>query len=254
MILGFDPRYQFVHEDDVVHALEHVVQRRLPGVFNVAADGVLALSEVAGLLGKPYAPVLPPWGTGPGGGAGPPARACRSRPRCSTSCASAAAWTTAGSRRAGFEYGYTSREAVIAARRAPAAASAAARRAAEPYRYEREVEEFLRWSPNVRNSRCGTAAASAARRCSNSSGCWPAYSGPGTAASRPERPSRPRRVRKRRSAAAAAPRPPSRPARRSTTTTTSRPRRSSPCWARSSRADLVALRELRARPPRAGDA
>ncbi|MEJ7714565.1 MAG: NAD-dependent epimerase/dehydratase family protein [Thermoleophilaceae bacterium] len=64
MILGFDPRYQFVHEDDVVHALEHVVQNELPGVFNVAADGVLALSEVAGLLGKPYAPVLPPWGTG----------------------------------------------------------------------------------------------------------------------------------------------------------------------------------------------
>ncbi len=23
----------------------------------------------------------------------------------------------------------------------------------EPYRYEREVEEFLRWSPNVRNAR-----------------------------------------------------------------------------------------------------
>ena len=35
-----------------------------PGLFNVAADGVLALSEVAGLLGKPYAPILPPWGTG----------------------------------------------------------------------------------------------------------------------------------------------------------------------------------------------
>ena len=27
------------------------------------------------------------------------------------------------------------------------------RDAGEPYRYEREVEEFLRWSPNVRNSR-----------------------------------------------------------------------------------------------------
>ena len=26
MILGFDPRYQFVHEDDVVHALEHAVK------------------------------------------------------------------------------------------------------------------------------------------------------------------------------------------------------------------------------------
>src|SRR5918992_50280 len=33
MILGFDPRYQFVHEDDVVHALEHAVQHALPGIF-----------------------------------------------------------------------------------------------------------------------------------------------------------------------------------------------------------------------------
>ena len=64
MILGFDPRYQFVHEDDVVHTLEHAVKHDLPGVFNVAGDGVLALSEVAGLLGKPYLPLLPPWGTG----------------------------------------------------------------------------------------------------------------------------------------------------------------------------------------------
>ena len=31
MILGFDPRYQFVHEDDVVHALEHAVQHRAAG-------------------------------------------------------------------------------------------------------------------------------------------------------------------------------------------------------------------------------
>src|SRR3954449_3709318 len=64
MILGFDPRYQFAHEDDVVHALEHAVQSNIPGVYNVAGDGVLALSEVAGLLGKTWAPILPPWGTG----------------------------------------------------------------------------------------------------------------------------------------------------------------------------------------------
>ena len=31
MILGFDPRYQFVHEDDVVHALEHAVVHDLAG-------------------------------------------------------------------------------------------------------------------------------------------------------------------------------------------------------------------------------
>ena len=99
MILGFDPRYQFVHEDDVVHALEHAVKHRVPGIYNVAGDGVLALSEVAGLLGKPYAPVLPPWGTGLAASAlrrrrgGHPARGARA------SCASAAAWTTAATRR-----------------------------------------------------------------------------------------------------------------------------------------------------------
>ena len=98
MILGFDPRYQFVHEDDVVHALEHAVKGRLPGVYNVAGDGVLALSEVAGLLGKPYAPILPPWGTGLAAAASPPPRAADLARRCSTSCASAAGWTTAATR------------------------------------------------------------------------------------------------------------------------------------------------------------
>src|SRR3954451_11322712 len=62
-ILGFDPRYQFVHEDDMVGALRHAVLHDIAGIHNVAPDGVLALSEIAGLLGKPYAPLLPPIGT-----------------------------------------------------------------------------------------------------------------------------------------------------------------------------------------------
>ena len=150
MILGFDPRYQFIHEDDVVHALEHVTQRTLPGVFNVAGDGVLALSEVAGLLGKPYAPVLPPWGTGLAasalrrlGLAIPPEMLAQLR-----------FGRGVDNRRlkaAGFVYGRTSREAVIALgehmRLHPLLRSGA-----EPYRYEREVEEFLRRSPNVRSA------------------------------------------------------------------------------------------------------
>ena len=49
----------------------------------------------------------------------------------------------------GFRYQYTSREAALhfgeSMRLRPVMAGAA-----EPYRYEREVEEFLRWSPNVR--------------------------------------------------------------------------------------------------------
>jgi UDP-glucose 4-epimerase len=151
MILGFDPRYQFVHEDDVVHSLEHVVQRRLPGVYNVAADGVLALSEVAGLLGKPYVPVLPPWGTSLAAGV---ARrlGVKIPPEMLNQLRFGRGVDNRRLKAAGFEYGHTSREAVIALgehlRLHPLL-----RASAEPYRYEREVEEFLRWSPNVRNSR-----------------------------------------------------------------------------------------------------
>ena len=65
MVLGFDPRIQFVHEDDVVHALEHAALYDAPGIHNVAADGVLALTEAASLLGKRAVPALPPWGTHP---------------------------------------------------------------------------------------------------------------------------------------------------------------------------------------------
>jgi UDP-glucose 4-epimerase len=151
MILGFDPRYQFVHEDDVVHALEHAVRNEVPGTYNVAADGVLALSEVAGLLGKPYAPVLPPWGTGL-------AAALLSRvglkipPEMQSQLRYGRGVDNRRYRATGFRYGYTSRETVIALaehmRLHPLL-----RGAGEPYRYEREVEEFLRWSPHVQGSR-----------------------------------------------------------------------------------------------------
>ena len=151
MILGFDPRYQFVHEDDVVHALEHSVAHRVPGLYNVAGDGVLALSEVAGLLGKPYAPVLPPWGTGLAtsvlrrlGLEIPPENLNQMR-----------FGRGVDNRRykaAGFHYQHTSREAVLKLgeylRLHPVV-----RGAQEPYRYEREVEDFLRWSPHVKNTR-----------------------------------------------------------------------------------------------------
>ena len=157
MILGFDPRYQFVHEDDVVHALEHVCQRDLPGVFNVAADGVLALTEVAGLLGKPYAPIIPPWGTGIAA-----SLARRLGVRIPAEMLAQLRFGRGVDNRrlkaAGFEYGFTSRESVVAfaehLRLHPLLRSGS-----EPYRYEREVEEFLRRSPNVRRPRMSNGAA-----------------------------------------------------------------------------------------------
>ncbi len=74
-ILGFDPRFQFIHEDDLAGCLEHAVRHDIEGVYNGAADGVLVLSEVAGLLGKPLAPVLPPVGDLAGGERPAPRRA-----------------------------------------------------------------------------------------------------------------------------------------------------------------------------------
>ncbi|HZC13161.1 MAG TPA: NAD-dependent epimerase/dehydratase family protein, partial [Thermoleophilaceae bacterium] len=156
MILGFDPRYQFVHEDDVVHALEHAVQHALPGIFNVAGDGVLALSEVAGLLGKPYAPVLPPWGTGL---ATTVLRrlGLRIPPEAMNQLRYGRGLDNRRYKARGFHYKYTSREAVLKLgeylRLHPVV-----RGAREPYRYEREVEEFLRWSPHVKRAGGGPGA------------------------------------------------------------------------------------------------
>jgi len=58
-VAGYDPQIQFVEEDDVVRCLELVVRDRIPGVYNVAADGRLPWSEVARIAGAWRLP-LPP--------------------------------------------------------------------------------------------------------------------------------------------------------------------------------------------------
>ena len=52
-VLGFDPRLQFLHEDDLLAVLQHAVVSGIPGTFNVAGDGVLVLSQAIRRLGKP---------------------------------------------------------------------------------------------------------------------------------------------------------------------------------------------------------
>jgi UDP-glucose 4-epimerase len=61
-IAGFDPRFQFVHESDVVRAILFVLDNEVAGVHNVAGDGVIPWSEVASLCGKRTFPI-PPYGT-----------------------------------------------------------------------------------------------------------------------------------------------------------------------------------------------
>jgi UDP-glucose 4-epimerase len=150
MVLGFDPRYQFVHEDDVVHALEHAAFNDLPGIYNVAGDGVLALSEVIGLLGKRPLPILPPWGTG---AVAAPLRRLGFRfpDEMVNQLRFGRGVDNRRLKAAGFKYGYTSREAVVKfgehLRLHPVL-----RGSEREYTYEKEVEEFLRWSPSVRRS------------------------------------------------------------------------------------------------------
>lgn len=64
-VLGYDPRLQFVHEDDVVEVLRiaaHEPARSGPdgGTYNIAGDGVLLLSQCARRLGRPTVPLLLP--------------------------------------------------------------------------------------------------------------------------------------------------------------------------------------------------
>ena len=147
-ILGFDPRYQLIHEDDIVRVLEHAVREDLPGVYNAAADGVLALSEIAGLLGKPLLPALPPWGTGLV--AGPLKRlGLRMPEEMLNQLRYGRGLDNRKLKAAGFHFRYTTRETV--ARFAEHLRVRHLRDGdGQGYRYEREVEEFLRYSPSVR--------------------------------------------------------------------------------------------------------
>jgi UDP-glucose 4-epimerase len=45
-LLGFDPRLQFIADEDAVAALTHAVDHRVPGTFNIAAPGQLYLSRI----------------------------------------------------------------------------------------------------------------------------------------------------------------------------------------------------------------
>ena len=155
MVLGFDPRCQFVYEDDIVHALEHAAFGDLPGIYNVGSDGVLALSEVIGLLGKRPAPVLPPWGTGLA--IGPLRRlGFRLPDEMVNQLRFGRGLDNRKLKATGFRYGYTTRETVIKfgehLRLHPVL-----RGSDGGYRYEKEVEEFLRWSPHVRREDPGGA-------------------------------------------------------------------------------------------------
>jgi len=144
-VFGFDPRLQFVHEDDVIRALLYVLESGLTGIFNVAGDGLLPWSEIATICGKRRA-YLPPVGTGLVTGglsrlgiARPPERV---------------QLLTYGRGvdnrrlvRAGFTYDYTTAGTVESFAQSQRLRSTVGD--PEAYRYEQDVEQFFRHSPAV---------------------------------------------------------------------------------------------------------
>ncbi len=51
-IRGHRPPLQFLHPDDAVSAMVHVIRERLTGIFNVCADGWLSFDEVTAIIGR----------------------------------------------------------------------------------------------------------------------------------------------------------------------------------------------------------
>lgn len=59
-ILGFDPLWQFLHESDAVAAFKRAVDVDVPGIFNVAGEGVLPLNKAIRLVGRKHLPLTRP--------------------------------------------------------------------------------------------------------------------------------------------------------------------------------------------------
>jgi UDP-glucose 4-epimerase len=63
-VLGYDARVQLLHEEDALAVLERAASFEIPGTFNVAADGVLLLSQAIRRAGRVAVP-LPSSAVGP---------------------------------------------------------------------------------------------------------------------------------------------------------------------------------------------
>jgi UDP-glucose 4-epimerase len=150
-LLGFDPRLQFTHEDDVVNALMYTTTHDVAGIYNVAGDGMVTWSEVCRIMGRPRLPLPPVLA----GFAVEPLRALRlldMPPEMLALLRYGRGVDNSRFKRTGFRYKYTTAGAVDAFARSLRLQRAIGSDGPE-YRYERDVETFFRHSPAVVRSR-----------------------------------------------------------------------------------------------------
>jgi UDP-glucose 4-epimerase len=146
-ILWFDPRLQFVHEDDVVDALMYSINNDIPGVYNVGADGNVPWSKVCAIVGKRRV-ALPFALTNL---AAEPARLLRLwdlPPEALQLLRFGRTIDNSRYKRAGFRYSYTTASTIEAFAQALRLAGTIGD-SSPSYRYQREVEDFFRHSPAV---------------------------------------------------------------------------------------------------------
>jgi UDP-glucose 4-epimerase len=146
-ILGFDPRLQFVEEDDVIRSLLFVVRHEVPGVFNVAGDGLLPWSEVAAIVGKRNV-YLPPVLTNIAIEPFARLRLVDLPPEVLDLLRYGRGVDNRRLKDAGFSYNYTSAGAVDSYAQASRLRHSVGN-ARPAYHYERDVETFFRHSPAV---------------------------------------------------------------------------------------------------------
>src|SRR5262249_31814921 len=146
-IFGFDPRLQFVHEDDVVGALMYATVHDVPGVYNVAGDGVVPWSEVCKIVAKRRVappPFLTRVATGPLRMPG----VVNLPPELLDLLRFGRGLDTTRFQRAGYRYRYTTAGAVEAFARGLRLKNAVGEKN-PTYKYQREIEDFFRHSSAV---------------------------------------------------------------------------------------------------------
>lgn len=146
-IFGFDPRLQLTHHEDVLGALLFSAARDVPGIYNIAADGLIPWSEVCAIVGKRRVP-LPPVATNAFVSPFRRLELLQLPPETLDLLRYGRGVDNRRFKRAGFEYTYTSAGAVQAFGEALRLERSLG--SPEPeYRYQRDVENFFRHSPAV---------------------------------------------------------------------------------------------------------
>jgi nucleoside-diphosphate-sugar epimerase len=50
-ILGYNPKVQFLHEDDFVRSCLTAIEKKIPGAFNIVGEGTITTEEIGKITG-----------------------------------------------------------------------------------------------------------------------------------------------------------------------------------------------------------